>query len=223
MPSQNGWPLSRNIVKRRVPGTRRSFWLNSSAAPVLLYVARRFHREVARIDVGTFDDWGYAKPTRIPGSSVYSNHGSGTAIDINATSYPWGLDRMGAKDTATCHRIEKACLGGVRWGGDYRGKIDQMHWEIDCAPSQILRVKDKMRLRSDGTQFPKITMTRTLRPGMKGADVAALRRRLGMRTGSKWGPIQSQKVKAWRKARGLSVEAACGPVMGRRLGWSVKY
>ena len=50
-------------------------------ATVLTEVARRFHREVERIDRGIRDDWGWAyRPVRGQ-QTGFSNHASATAID----------------------------------------------------------------------------------------------------------------------------------------------
>jgi len=219
MPSQNGWPLSRHIVSRRVPGSRRDLWLNASAAPMLLYVARRFHDEVAAIDRGQLDDWGYARPTRIPGSRTYSNHGSGTAIDLNAAHYPWGRRTMSAVHRRRVRAIVTATRGAIRWGGDYHTTVDEMHFEVNVSPLALRAISDRMRLRSNGTQFPRVHLERVLGPGMRGPDVAALRRRMGLRTGRTWGPVLSRRVRAWRRARGMSDRPVVGSTMAVRLGW----
>ena len=57
--------------------------LRGDVATILHYVARRFHAEVERLHRGWCRGW-YVR--RIEGSSSYSNHSSGTAIDLNSTS-----------------------------------------------------------------------------------------------------------------------------------------
>src|SRR5690606_27057234 len=80
---------------------------------------------------GALDDWGYAeRPIR--GSSVISNHASGTAIDLNATKHP-----LGASGTFTSTQVTRireilaVTRNHVRWGGDYTGRKDEMHFEIN--------------------------------------------------------------------------------------------
>lgn len=76
------------------------------------------------------DDWGWAyRPVR--GAEVLSNHASGTAADINATKYPLGLDGMHPADQRKIRRRLPFYRGCLRWGGDYRNRLDQMHIEID--------------------------------------------------------------------------------------------
>jgi hypothetical protein len=97
---------------------------------------------VQDIDGGPVDDWGYAeRPIR--GSATISNHASGTAIDLNATRWALGSSpsvNLNGAQIDTVRRIVGATGGVVRWGGDYTGRKDPMHFEIndnrteaDCA------------------------------------------------------------------------------------------
>jgi hypothetical protein len=150
--TQNGWPANRPdlVSSRVVPGTGTRLTVrNGAAGDLLLEVASLFDRLVQDIDAGVLDDWGYA-PRPIRGSSVISNHASGTAIDLNATRWALGSEpsvNLNAEQIATVHRIVGATGGVVRWGGDYTGRKDPMHFEIndgrteaDCA-----RALDQLR------------------------------------------------------------------------------
>jgi hypothetical protein len=143
--SQNGWRANdRSLVSSRlIPGTTTKVTIrNGPAGDLLLEVASLFDRLVQDIDPPPLDDWGYAeRPVR--GSTAISNHASGTAIDLNATRWPLGSmpsKNLNPDQIATVQRIVKATNGAVRWGGNYTGRKDPMHFEIsdnrteaDCA------------------------------------------------------------------------------------------
>lgn len=144
--SHNGWPASqdRNAIKiksYRIPGTRISFTCAAAVAPILVNFAKDFHERVEPIDKGKLDDWGYAyRPIR--GTTVHlSNHASGTAIDLNATKHPLGAS--GTFTKAQERTIRELCRHyGLRWGGDYEVRKDEMHFEIHRNPEQV---KDLIR------------------------------------------------------------------------------
>jgi hypothetical protein len=150
--SQNGFPANRRelVSSRVVPGTGvRLTVRNGPAGDLLLEVASLFDRLVQDIDGGPVDDWGYAeRPIR--GSATISNHASGTAIDLNATRWALGSQpsvNLNGAQIDTVRRIVGATGGVVRWGGDYTGRKDPMHFEIndnrteaDCA-----RALDQLR------------------------------------------------------------------------------
>lgn len=148
--SQNGWLASANRdaigVKNFIaPGTRRYFAVATAAAPVLINFAAEFHVSIERIDVAVYDDWGYHFAV-IPYQTDYSNHASGTAIDLNATLHPW--QKTGT--FSLWKRIKLRLLVkkyGIRWGGDYAsGWKDEMHFEIVETPLQVEARIAKMKL-----------------------------------------------------------------------------
>jgi hypothetical protein len=150
--SQNGWVASpdRNAILIHnfdVPGTKRYFAVNSHVAPILISFAAEYHKHVAAIDSGKWDEWGYHF-AQIPGQNVYSNHASGTAIDINATCHPWKTDpthNFTAVQIATIHTLVKKYE--IRWGGDYKfGWKDGMHFEIIETPAQVVKRIVEMKL-----------------------------------------------------------------------------
>lgn len=153
--SQNGWPLSRNIRKYTVPGTNVTVWLNADAAPLLLRFMARWHREVEPIRQSR-GVWGYAAPKRISGPrSSFSNHGSGSCVDINSADHPMGRRTFSAKQRTAIHKILADFGGTLRWGGDYRSTVDEMHTEVNASPAAVARQIKAMRLNPDGTVKPK--------------------------------------------------------------------
>lgn len=136
--SQNGWPViptygdSRLVSNPVVPGTGASLdggILAGDVFTVLMWVARRFHETVEPLIDGQC--WGY-EPRPIRGSTEWSNHASGTCIDLNSVGH--GLGASGTFSSAQVGAIRailSACGGLVRWGGDYSGRKDEMHFEIN--------------------------------------------------------------------------------------------
>jgi hypothetical protein len=143
--SQNGYPANDiNLTSsRQIPGTSRKVRVRKGAAgDLLLWVAGQFDARVEDIDPGQLDDWGYAeRPIR--GGTQLSNHASGTAIDLNATRHPLGsapLATFSAAQVATIRSIVNATKGCVRWGGDYTGRQDPMHFEIVASEARCATV-----------------------------------------------------------------------------------
>lgn len=134
--SQNGWRANDQSVTDNllVPGSQVKIRVRKDEPGLLLLqVASAFDRLVEDIDNarGALDDWGYAeRPIR--GGTLLSNHASGTAIDLNATKHP-----LGAKNTFTPRQVTRireiiaVTENAVRWGGDYNGRKDEMHFEIN--------------------------------------------------------------------------------------------
>lgn len=146
--SHNGWPASQDrkaigITSHTVPGTKLKLACAEAAAPLLVNFAAEFHAQVEKIDKGTPDDWGYAFRT-IRGSDVHvSNHASGTAIDLNATKHPLG--KRGTFTKAQEKTIRELCKKyGLRWGGDYQVRADEMHFEVILNPEQAQDLIDSL-------------------------------------------------------------------------------
>lgn len=141
--SQNGWSTITSAQLDRttfsVPGVRKG-----DVAVIMKYIEREFDKRVQKLyNPGC---WGWATPTPIPGTNVISNHGSGTAIDLNAPSFPWKLDRMTTKQKSECRKIVAELEGAVRWGGDYASNnLDQMHFEISASAAKVKQVANKLK------------------------------------------------------------------------------
>lgn len=132
--SYNGWPASKDqaeigIKSYLVPGTERKLRCASAVAPLLIGFAAEFHSLIEPIDDNGLDDWGYAyRDVRgVPGK--LSNHSSGTAIDLNATAHQLG--KVGTFEATKVPMLRALCKKyGLTWGGDYKGRKDEMHFEI---------------------------------------------------------------------------------------------
>jgi len=149
--SQNGWTVDKTgALQDRTAvhgvtfpnGVRRG-----DVATVLFYVAGRFHREVEPLHPGWC--WGWFVKV-IEGSTSISNHASGTAIDLNAPNHPIARSGTfsGAKVKAI-RRILADCDGVVRWGGDYSGRKDEMHFEINKGAAAVSLLCQKFKAQED--------------------------------------------------------------------------
>jgi len=149
--SQNGWvagPADKigGLDKSPVPGSSVRLpqgVRRGDVATVLYYVAAEFHRTVEPLRAKQC--WGYAYRV-IRGGSALSNHASGTAIDLNAPAHPLGArGTFSPEQVAAIRRILTFCSGTVRWGGDYRGRKDEMHFEIVRPAKDVAAVAQKIR------------------------------------------------------------------------------
>lgn len=147
--SQNGWYLvnaadldhgvfpGTDIVP--VPGV-----LKGDVATVLHYVGSEFNKKVERLySPGC---WGWNKPTFVPGSTIFSNHCSGTAIDLNAPDHPWlKKGTFTPPQRQEIRKILAFCEGVISWGGDWQNATDEMHFEIDATEEEVRRIATKIR------------------------------------------------------------------------------
>lgn len=146
--SQNGWPVHTSST-----GLAPLAWVTGRVVPgdvheVFDYLCRRFHAEVEPIIVG--HSWGYAYRAIRGQSSGYSNHASATAIDLNAPAHPLGVGgTFSAAQVARIRSILADLDGAVRWGGDYSGRADEMHFEINTDRDGLARVVRKISAPED--------------------------------------------------------------------------
>jgi len=154
--SYNDWPVGSpasaiGVANYTVPGTSVVLPVKSGdVATVLMYVASRFNGEVQALRSGQC--WGYSYRKNVNNPSVWSNHASGTAIDLNAVLHP-----NGAKGTFTGSQVSSIrailafCGNVVYWGGDYRGTTDEMHFEIDVSPGDAQLTALVQKINGGGT------------------------------------------------------------------------
>lgn len=133
--SQNGFTVidPQDTVKWVIPGTDRHFILRPGPCGfILAHFALFFHEQVEPLDKErTWDDWGYAKRTVRGSTTVWSNHASGTALDLNAVQHPQGaVGTFDHEQFETFDRRLKAMRGVIKWGGDFNTVPDEMHWEL---------------------------------------------------------------------------------------------
>jgi len=149
--SSNGWKASKDpnqigIKSYPIPGTKVKIRCAEKVAPLLVTFCAEFNSHIEPIDKGPLDDWGYAFRNVRGSTDRLSNHSSGTAVDINATQHP-----LGHSGTFTVMQIvlikALAAKYGLRWGGDYLHRKDEMHFEIDLTPAKVEALIAKLNLK----------------------------------------------------------------------------
>ena len=138
--SYNGYPASKDqdaikIKSYLVKGTDRKLRCAESVGPLLAAFAAEFHELIEPIDEGTFDDWAYAYRMVRGNPTKLSCHSSGTAIDLNATKHPLGkVGTFPAEKVPMIRALSKKY--GLKWGGDFKSRADEMHWEVEVSPAK---------------------------------------------------------------------------------------
>ncbi len=138
--SVNGWPVSRDAREIRLVTWRlaevpnRAFTTVRVAMPLFMFAARTWNAQVSPLAGGQFDEWSYnvrQARTQDGDDPPRSNHGSGTAIDLDAAELPRGKVPA-ARIRDLVHRSITTPAGGVLfWGGDWHGaNVDGMHLEL---------------------------------------------------------------------------------------------
>lgn len=148
--SLNCWPA---ITDGADPRLEPSSWITGRVLAgdvhtVLDHVAARFDALVEPVDVDSSWGWAYRE---VRGDVSLSNHASGTSIDLNATEHPLG-------ETGTFTPAQVEAIRGilaevapvVAWGGDFDGRVDEMHFEIAGDAATVAEVAARLRGTSAG-------------------------------------------------------------------------
>ena len=147
--SYNGWPASKDqaeigIKSYAVPGTLIKLRCAEKVAPLLVGFAAEFHNLIEPLDVGSLDDWAYAyrDVRNVPGK--LSNHSSGTALDLNSSRHKLG--QVGTFEAGKVPMLRAlAHKYGLTWGGDYKGRKDEMHFEISIDAVKVAALIKKIQ------------------------------------------------------------------------------
>ena len=148
--SSNGWTASKDpaeidIKSCEIPGTKVKLRCAEPVAPLLIGFAAEFHKVIEPIDEGPLDDWGYCFRNIRGATDKLSNHSSGTAIDLNAPKHPLGkVGTFPAESVPMIRALAKKY--GLRWGGDYVNRKDEMHFEINLPPAKVAALIVKLGL-----------------------------------------------------------------------------
>jgi hypothetical protein len=148
--SYNGWPASKDqaeigIKSYPVPGTAIKLRCAEKVAPLLVGFAVEFHNLIEELDVGALDDFAYCyRDVRgVPGK--LSNHSSGTALDLNSSRHKLG--QVGTFEPGKIPMLRALVKKyGLTWGGDYKGRKDEMHYEINLDAAKVAALITKLGL-----------------------------------------------------------------------------
>lgn len=225
---QNGWPADptrAHIVGLTVCGVSFPGGVRGGdVETVLRYVAEQFHRRVHSLTPGWC--WGYSYRD-VKGSTDLSNHAGGYAIDVDAPSHPLGaVGTFTPAQVATIHAILAELGGVVRWGGDYSGRKDEMHFEVVGTPAQVAAVAARLRgVPAVGISDVGSSAPASLRQGDTGPAVAKLQAWLNRMYPAysridlgpqRYGPQTVAVVREFQKRSGVAGSDADGTVIGPR-------
>ena len=160
--SINGWPVlppgDRRLATGTVPGTKVRLTLRREVLPFFLALAADYNETIEPLSLGKNDDGGYCyRESRV--SPNWSNHASGTAIDLNWSGHGsrnlanrkwWNLRR-----NKTAVDVIKKRYKIVNWGGDWSDRYyDPMHWELKRGTSvaDVERLIDKLGIDAKGVR-----------------------------------------------------------------------
>lgn len=241
--SYNGWLASKTpssfggLQMLRVgtetfpPGVR-----NGDVHTVLSYVATQLDKRVEPVAFPgghPADDWGYNYRTNRNANNL-SCHASGTAFDFNATRHPNGKrGTFSAAQVAEIRRILAEVNNVVKWGGDFKGTADEMHFEIHGTNAQVSAVARRIdalenptqdqvdasniQLVSNEVSLPPQPITDLIREGDQGEKVRAWQGelwRLGFGVGPHdaiFGPATFNMTRLFQLAAGVHVDSIVGP------------
>ena len=147
-----GWDVIPNMSDKRlklftIPGAKRNMRLRADVGGYLVAFIAEYHKNIAPIDQGTYDDWAWTVPRKGNASSKISDHCGGVAVDLNATkegsqskSNTW-WKRNPLKYMALKRLLKKYHL--LEAGITYKNFWDPMHFVIET-PS-VAAVKAEMK------------------------------------------------------------------------------
>jgi hypothetical protein len=153
-----------------------------------------FDENIRDIDAGILDDWSWAVRV-IRDGEAGSNHGSGTAGDVNATKWPLGSEAsvyLTADEIARVNTKLKEYRGCIRWGANYTGRKDPMHFEINADLATVIRVWADIQAARKPAE-PSVIVRAMQIHGMHYLD-------LGKVADGFWGPVTDKDVYAIRQA-----------------------
>ncbi len=227
--SQNGYQAQNSslIARYTVPETSIKVNLRKGdVSVVLLWLMSEYNRTVEPLKA---QDTGSYNPRSIIGSKTLSNHASGTAVDLRWNSHPLGKrGTFSDKQKIAIKKILGYLDGVVRWGGNYKGRPDEMHWEINANPDKVAKVANKIR---NGTIKPKphpaldTKTLGTIKRGDKNSDVKSLQRDLNrvfpaysrLKVDGVFGPSMERVIREFQRRAGIKDDGVVGPTTKRKL------
>lgn len=173
-------PGSPLLERKPIPGCpNRSLTMHKDVLPLFLALAADYHRLIAPLDQGEWDEWSYDyRPART--SSSWSNH-TGYAVDLNASAEGqrgtgWTTWWQTAKRNLKAQRLRRR-YKVVNWGawtkiaddphtsaieGWDAAWADAMHWELRAGTTlaDVQAVIAKLGIQPNGTRIKPTRATK---------------------------------------------------------------
>lgn len=150
--SYNGWTASKDktslgIVPLEVCGHSFPGGIKGGdVAVIFTHFLERYDAQVEPLtSPGPDDEWGYAYRQNRNADNL-TCHASGTAVDVNAQRHPNGkANTLSATHLAALRTVLAFYEGVIKWGGDFTGTRDEMHYELHGTEADAKRIADKIR------------------------------------------------------------------------------
>lgn len=196
-----------------VPGSSVRLTVLKEIAPLLIGFAASFHQEVEELIPG---QCGGFNPRKIAGTSTWSRHAFGGAIDLNWLRHPMGrrntftaAQRRAIDDILDRYRHKGVRL--LRAGKDYVNVADDMHFEVNVSRSTALAAVKALQSGGKPATGPK-PGSRTLRVGATGPDVAFVQRWVGDNPDDgRFDAVTRQRVVRYQRIVGVKQDGVVGP------------
>lgn len=137
-PEDLGWgaPGLERTVRVDCPGI--PLRVRPEVAALFAELVRWLTVERARHGAPPLESSGGYNKRLIRGSlTKWSNHSWGLAADFNAAANPMGRRLVTDMPPGTSAKAKSL---GMRWGGDYTGRKDAMHFEVIVGPAEVRRL-----------------------------------------------------------------------------------
>lgn len=128
--------------------------------------------------------WGYAYRANANSPNSLSRHSGAIAVDLNAPLHPNGVPTdnvFSAAQQITINRIldeiKCDCHGyrALRWGGDYTGTPDAMHFEINVSQQCVISAANNIKEDPDMDQEDRAWLKTTIREAVQPVKEATVR------------------------------------------------
>jgi hypothetical protein len=206
--SQNGYKANdRSLVATyTIPGSPVKITLRKGdVSVVLLDFAAWYNRNIEPLQQK--DTGGYVERAII-GSTTLSNHASGTAEDLRWNDHPLGVHgTFTAEEKRKINERLAYYEGVIRWGENYNGRIDGMHYEINKGLADVKRVADKIRVDNTPPRKVEWMSLEVKLPVLKQGDrddklpgydrIRRIQRIIGVKDDGWWGEKTTEEIADW--------------------------
>lgn len=208
-------PCKGEFVTRYITPTckvtiNRKCW---EAFQALGYVLQAHQYHVKQADSGGYNC------RKITGGKGHSLHAYGIAVDINASRNPYGPKLITDMPSGMILNVKKirtrAGVPVFRWGGDFSGNKDAMHFEVNCTPEEMAHGVDWATVVMPRMDYKKPESWPLLQIGDCGGPVTALQHHLSshgftVKVDSYFGSKTEAEVKRFQAHYKLRVDGWVG-------------
>lgn len=153
----------------------------------------------------------------ITGGTAHSLHSYGIAVDLNWNTNPYRADGKLVTDMplAMIAAIKKIRTRGqatvFRWGGDYIGIKDAMHFELIVTPAELKKGIDWTSVEMPSMHEERASTWPVVQNGDRGPQVVALQKRFPhLVADGIAGPATDRAVREYQVMRGLKADGTVG-------------